>query len=83
DGELYRFAIPKAVLTEEEQKRVSELEEQMEATENYDDEYELQQQIDDIYCEAEYREATPEFRAAHGIWVSWDGDNFQVQPGIR
>lgn len=83
DGELYRFAMPKAVLTEEEQKRVSELEEQMEATENYDDEYELQQQIDDIYCEAEYREATPEFRAAHGIWVSWDGDNFQVQPGIR
>lgn len=83
DGELYRFAMPKAVLTEEEQKRVSELEEQMEATETYDDEYELQQQIDDIYCEAEYREATPEFRAAHGIWVSWDGDSFQVQPGIR
>ena len=83
DGELYRFSMPKAVLTEEEQKRVSELEEQMEATESYDDEYELQQDIDDIYCEAQYREATPEFRAAHGIWVSWDGSNFQVQPGIR
>lgn len=83
DSELYRFAMPKAVLKEEEQKRVGELEEQMEATENYDDEYELQQQIDDIYCEATYREATPEFRAAHGIWVSWDGDTFQVQPGIR
>ncbi|HHE8494874.1 ParB N-terminal domain-containing protein (plasmid) [Enterobacter ludwigii] len=83
DTELYRFAMPKAVLTEEEQKRVSELEEQMDATETYDDEYELQQQIDDIYCKAEYREATPEFRAAHGIWVSWDGDNFRVQPGIR
>ncbi|HHA1988812.1 TPA: ParB N-terminal domain-containing protein [Enterobacter ludwigii] len=83
DSELYRFAMPGAVLTEEEQKRVSELEEQMEATETYDDEYELQQQIDDIYCEAQYREATPDFRAAHGIWVSWDGDSFQVQPGIR
>lgn len=83
DAELYRFAMPKAVLTEEEQKRVSELEEQRDATETYDDEYELQQQIDDIYCEAEYREATPEFRAAHGIWVSWDGNNFRVQPGIR
>ncbi|MFK8881253.1 MULTISPECIES: ParB/RepB/Spo0J family partition protein [unclassified Enterobacter] len=83
DGELYRFAMPKAVLTEEEQKRVSELEEQRDATETCDDEYELQQQIDDIYCEAEYREATPEFRAAHGIWVSWDGNNFRVQPGIR
>ncbi|MCC4522788.1 ParB N-terminal domain-containing protein [Enterobacter hormaechei] len=83
DGELYRFSMPKAVLTKEEQKRVSELEEQMEATESYDDEYELQQDIDDIYCEAQYREATPEFRAAHGIWVSWDGSNFQVQPGIR
>jgi ParB family chromosome partitioning protein len=69
--------MPKAVLTEEEQKRVSELEEQMEATETYDDEYELQQQIDDIYCEATYREATPEFRAAHGIWVSWDGTIFR------
>jgi ParB family chromosome partitioning protein len=52
DGEQYRFAMPKAVLTEEEQKRVSELEEQRDATETYDDEYELQQQIDDIYCEA-------------------------------
>jgi ParB family chromosome partitioning protein len=83
DGEQYRFAMPKAVLTEEEQKRVSELEEQMEATESYDDEYAIQEQIDDIYCEATYREATPEFRAAHGIWVSWDGSNFRVQPGIR
>lgn len=83
DRELYRFAMPKAVLTAEEEKRVSELEEKMEVTETHDDEYEIQQQIDDIYCEATYREATPEFRAAHGIWVSWDGDSFQVQPGIR
>jgi len=83
DRELYRFAMPKAVLTAEEEKRVSELEEKMEATETHDDEYEIQQQMDDIYCEATYREATPEFRAAHGIWVSWDGDSFQVQPGIR
>lgn len=83
DREQYRFAMPEAVLTEEEQKRVSELEAKMEATETYDDEYEFQQQIDDIYCEATYREATPEFRSAHGIWVSWDGSNFQVQPGIR
>ncbi|EOW6411133.1 MULTISPECIES: ParB N-terminal domain-containing protein [Cronobacter] len=83
DSEQYRFAMPQAVLTEEEQKRVSELEEQMEATESYDDEYALQQDIDDIYCDATYREATPEFRAAHGIWVSWDGSDFRVQPGIR
>ncbi|MXV05430.1 ParB N-terminal domain-containing protein [Enterobacter sp. ABFQC] len=83
DREQYRFAMPNAVLTEEEEKRVSELEEKMEATETHDDEYECQQDIDDIYTEATYREATPEFRAAHGIWVSWDGDSFQVQPGIR
>lgn len=83
DGEQYRFAMPKAVLTDAEQKRVSELEAQMEATETYDEEYAIQELIDDIYCEATYREATPEFRAAHGIWVSWDGSNFQVQPGIR
>lgn len=83
DKELYRFAMPDPVLTEDEQQRISELEEKMEATETYDEEYEFQQQIDDIHCEATYREATPEFRAAHGIWVSWDGDTFQVQPGIR
>lgn len=83
DKELFRFAMPEPVLTEEEQQRISELEEQMEATESYDDEYELQQTIDDIVCEATYREATPEFRAAHGIWVSWEGSNFKVQPGIR
>lgn len=83
DRELYRFAMPAPVLSEEEQQRISELEEKMEAAETHDDEYEFQQQIDDIHCEATYREATPEFRAAHGIWVSWDGDSFQVQPGIR
>jgi ParB family chromosome partitioning protein len=83
DREQYRFAMPNAVLTKEEEKRVSELEEKMEATETHDDEYECQQDIDDIYTEATYREATPEFRAAHGVWVSWDGDSFQVQPGIR
>ncbi|MGK3374341.1 nuclease, partial [Citrobacter youngae] len=49
----------------------------------YDDQYEFQQQIDDIWIEAKYREATPEFRAAHGVWVSWDNGDFQVQPGIR
>ena len=83
DRELYRFAMPEPVLTEEEQKRVSELEEKIEDTDNCDDEYDFQQQIDDIHSGATYREASPEFRAAHGIWVSWDIDNFQVQPGIR
>ena len=83
DHELYRFAMPEPVLTEEEQQRISELEEKIENADNHDDEYEFQQQIDDIQCEATYREASPEFRAAHGIWVSWDVDNFQVQPGIR
>ena len=83
DKEQYRFAMPAPVLTAEEEQRVSTLEAEMEAAESYDDEYAIQQKIDDIYCEATYREATPEFRAAHGIWVSWDGSNFQVQPGIR
>ena len=83
DKELYRFAMPAPVLTEEEQQRISELEEQMAATETHDDEYGLQQNIDDIHLDATYREATPEFRAAHGVWVSWDGSSFQVQTGIR
>lgn len=83
DKEQYRFVMPAPVLTEEEEQRVSTLEAEMDATESYDDEYAIQQKIDDIYCEATYREATPEFRAAHGIWVSWDGSNFQVQPGIH
>ena len=83
DRELYRFAMPAPVLTEEEQKRISELEEKIAEADNHDDEYVFQQQIDDIHSEATYREASPEFRAAHGIWVSWDIDNFQVQTGIR
>ncbi|EOY4358629.1 ParB N-terminal domain-containing protein [Cronobacter sakazakii] len=83
DREQYRFAMPEPVLTEDELQRINELEDAIEGCMAYDDEYELQQQIDDIHCEATYREATPEFRAAHGIWVSWDGDSFQVQPGIR
>jgi len=83
DKEQYRFAMPQGVLTDDEQQRVRELEDAMDGCAAYEDEYELQQTIDDIYCEATYREATPEFRAAHGIWVSWDGSDFQVQPGIR
>ncbi|WP_336996820.1 ParB/RepB/Spo0J family partition protein [Leclercia sp. UBA7405] len=83
DDAQYRFAMPRAVLTDEETQRVSELEEQIEATGTHDDEYVLQQEIEDIYAGAQYREATPEFRAAHGVWVSWDGSDFQVQPGIR
>jgi len=83
DREQYRFAMPEAVLTEDELQRIGELEENMEAAETHEDEYALQQDIDDIHCEAAYREATPEFRAAHGIWVSWDGNSFLVQPGIH
>jgi ParB family chromosome partitioning protein len=83
DREQYRFAMPAPILTEEEKQRVSELEDKIETSDSYDDEYALQQQIDDIVCEATYREATPEFRAAHGVWVSWDGDNFKVQAGIH
>lgn len=83
DRELYRFAMPEPVLTEEEQQRISELKEKIAEADNHDDEYVFQQQIDDIHSEATYREASPEFRAAHGIWVSWDVDNFQVQTGIR
>lgn len=83
DREQYRFAMPDAVLTDDEQQRISELEEKMDATDSHDDEYALQQEIDDIVCEATYREATPEFRAAHGVWVSWDGGNFKVQAGIH
>lgn len=83
DRELYRLAMPQGVLSDEEKQRVSDLEEQIGASESYDDENALQQDIEDIYVGAQYREATPEFRAAHGVWVSWDGSNFQVQPGIR
>lgn len=83
DREQYRVAMPAPVLTEEEKQRVSDLEEKIETSDSYDDEYALQQEIDDIVCEATYREATPEFRAAHGVWVSWNGDNFKVQAGIH
>ncbi|WP_417643409.1 ParB/RepB/Spo0J family partition protein [Citrobacter sp. FR21SANT8218] len=83
DKELYRFAMPAAVLTDDEQRRIDELEKAIEDCATYDDQYEFQQQIDDIWIEAKYREATPEFRAAHGVWVSWDNGDFQVQPGIR
>lgn len=83
DKALYRFEMPAPVLADDEQQRINELEEAIEGCASYDDEYALQQDIDDIVCEATYREATPEFRAAHGVWVSWDGGSFQVQPGIR
>ncbi|WP_368894245.1 ParB/RepB/Spo0J family partition protein [Kluyvera ascorbata] len=83
DKARYRIEMPAPVLVEDEQLRINELEEAIDGCASYDDEYALQQDIDDILCEATYREATPEFRAAHGVWVSWDGSSFQVQPGIR
>ncbi|QXN65278.1 ParB/RepB/Spo0J family partition protein [Serratia fonticola] len=73
---------PAQELTPEEQARMEEWNAALEDTDNHDDEYEIQQQIDDLETEVEIRSWTPEQKAQSGIVVSYEQGDFRVQRGV-
>lgn len=70
DNRTWCFRMPEPDFSPEEQVRYETLSDAVEATDNYDDENELQQQLEDLEAAAVKRQLTPEFKAGLGVAVS-------------
>ncbi|MDQ1980272.1 ParB/RepB/Spo0J family partition protein [Cronobacter sakazakii] len=68
--------------TPEEETEMAELAAAIDVAETHDDEYALQQRIEDIEAQAFLRLLTPELVSAHGVVVSLDEGEFYVQRGV-
>jgi len=77
------WRLPEPELTAEEEAAIQKLLDQIEVCETEDDENSLQQQIEDIEEAAVMRMFTPEFKAAHGVVVSFGCDGYHVQRGVK
>lgn len=70
DSKTWCHRMPEPDFTPEEQVRYETLSDAVDASDNYDDENELQQQLEDLEAAAVNRQLTPEFKAASGVVVS-------------
>lgn len=77
------WRLPEPELTAEEEAEIQKLLDQIEVCETEDDENSLQQQIEDIEEAAVTRLFTPEFKAAHGVVVSFECGSYNVQRGVN
>ncbi|HHT3530988.1 TPA: ParB/RepB/Spo0J family partition protein [Enterobacter asburiae] len=77
------WRLPEPELTAEEEAAIQKLLDQIEVCETEDDENSFQQQIEDTEETAVMRMFTPEFKAAHGVIVSFGFDGYYVQRGVK
>ena len=70
DNKTWCHRMPEPDFTPEEQVRYDSLSDAVDATDNYDDENTLQQQLEDLEAAAVNRQLTPEFKAGLGVAVS-------------
>jgi ParB family chromosome partitioning protein len=70
DNKTWCFMMPDPDFTPDEQVRYEILSDAVDATDNYDDENDLQQQLEDLEAAAVNRQLTPEFKAGLGVAVS-------------
>ncbi|MDD7997461.1 ParB/RepB/Spo0J family partition protein [Kosakonia radicincitans] len=77
------WRLPEPELTAEEEAAIQKLLDQIEVCETEDDENSLQQQIEDTEEAAMMRMFTPEFKAAHGVVVSYECGSYNVQRGVK
>lgn len=70
DNKTWCHRMPEPDFTPEEQVRYEMLSDAVDASENYDDENALQQQLEDLEAAAVNRQLTPEFKAGLGVVVS-------------
>ncbi|WOZ79921.1 ParB/RepB/Spo0J family partition protein [Kosakonia sacchari] len=77
------WRLPEPELTAEEEAEIRKLDEQIEVSETEDDVNSFQQQIEDIEDAAVTRLFTPEFKAAHGVVVSFECGSYHVQRGVK
>lgn len=74
---------PEGVMSDAEQVQLDELYALLEASDNYDDDNALQQQIEDLETLVANRAWTAEDRAECGIVLSLDGAELTVQRGVE
>lgn len=77
------WRLPEPELTAEEEAAIQKLLDQIDVCETEDDENSLQQQIEDTEEAAMMRMFTPEFKAAHGVVVSYECGSYNVQCGVK
>lgn len=77
------WRLPEPELTAEEGAAIQKLLDQIDVCEAEDDENSLQQQIEDTEEAAMMRMFTPEFKAAHGVVVSYECGSYNVQRGVK
>lgn len=77
------WRLPEPEFTAEEREQTLKLEQQIMECETEDDENALQQRIEDIEQAALTRLFTPEFKATHGVVVSFGCDGYHVQRGVK
>lgn len=82
DAKKYQLCWPEPAYTIDERAKISELQDMVEASTTYDDENELQQRIDDMEYRAIARQVTPEYVASHGVFVSFEDGELNVQRGV-
>ncbi|AUQ43879.1 ParB/RepB/Spo0J family partition protein [Yersinia ruckeri] len=83
DARQYKImSEPTPVYTESEQSHIDTLTAALEATETYDDENDIQQQIEDAESAASIRGWTAEQKAQSGVVVSFDSGDLTFQRGV-
>ncbi|MGE4781460.1 ParB/RepB/Spo0J family partition protein [Yersinia enterocolitica] len=83
DARQYKLmSDPTPVYTESEQSHIDTLTAALEATETYDDENDIQQQIEDVESAASIRGWTAEQKAQSGVVVSFDSGDLTFQRGV-
>ncbi|MBX9485980.1 ParB/RepB/Spo0J family partition protein [Yersinia enterocolitica] len=83
DARQYKLmSEPTPVYTESEQSHIDTLTAALEDTETYDDENDIQQQIEDFESAVSIRGWTAEQKAQSGVVVSFDGGDLTFQRGV-
>lgn len=83
DAQMYSFMpTPAPLFTKEEQARLDTLTAALQEVETHDDEYEIQQQIEDLESAVAIRSWTPEQKAQAGVVVSFEDDEVCIQRGV-
>lgn len=82
DHKTWLLNMPEPEFSADEEEQIRELDAAIEGCTTCDDENELQQKLEDIESAALARALTPEFKAQHGVFVSFEFGDFVVQRGV-
>ncbi|MHA3682232.1 ParB/RepB/Spo0J family partition protein [Yersinia enterocolitica] len=81
-GKYHLMPTPQPIYTESEQAHIDKLTTAVEEAETYDDENDIQQQIEDFESAVSIRAWTVEQKAQSGVMISFDGGGPTIQRGV-